>query len=120
MAQHNELGKKGEEMALHYLTKKGFKLIAKNYRFKHQEVDLILEKDLLLVAVEVKTRQSTYLSDPHLMVSRAKQRAIIRVINAFIVEHQIEAEIRFDIVAIVINKSGVNIRHIPDAFYPLL
>lgn len=58
MAQHNELGKKGEEEACLYLTTRGYRLLARNYRFGHWETDIIADYFGELVFVEVKTRRN--------------------------------------------------------------
>ena len=56
MADHIELGKEGEIIAVDYLQKKGFQILARNFRFKRAEVDIIVFKNDLLRIVEVKTR----------------------------------------------------------------
>ncbi len=120
MAQHNELGHLGENIAANYLQKKGYKIIAKNYRFRRNEIDLIAEFENKLIAVEVKTRQSTFMAGPEETVTKTKQRRIIECINAFIDENEIDLEIQFDIVSVLIAKNEQNIRHISDAFYPVI
>ncbi|MFD1551507.1 endonuclease [Putridiphycobacter roseus] len=119
MANHNEIGKKGEEIAKKYLLDKGYKVLACNYRFKHLEIDIICEKDCHLIIVEVKTRQSSYLAGPEDTVSKTKQKGIIKCANAYIIEHEIDMETRFDIIAIILNTNEKSIVHIEDAFYPL-
>lgn len=119
MANHNEIGKIGEELAHAFLVKKGYKVLASNYRFKHLEIDLVCEKDHTLVVVEVKTRQSSYLAGPEDTVSKSKQKGIIKCANAYITEHEIDLETRFDIISIILNAKGTHIDHIEDAFYPL-
>lgn len=120
MADHNELGKLGEIKAVEYLTKKGFEILERNYRFKKLELDIIaLDKDELVV-VEVKTRQSDYLTDPRELVSRSKQRGIIKAANAYIHENEIDRECRFDVIIAVINSKKSSLEHIEDAFYPML
>jgi len=120
MADHNELGKKGEEMAVSFLQKQGYKILKRNYRYKRQEVDIITEYQKLLVIVEVKTRQSTFLAGPEITVSRSKQKSIVRVADDFIKTNHIDLETRFDIISIIHNIVETQIEHLKDAFYPTL
>jgi len=120
MANHNEIGKKGEKIAQSYLKKKGYRILATNYRFKKLEVDIICEKDDYLVVVEVKTRQSSYLAGPEDTVSKTKQKGIIKCANAYIIEYEIDMETRFDIISVLLNNNTQDIEHIEGAFYPLL
>ncbi|MEN8187811.1 MAG: YraN family protein, partial [Bacteroidota bacterium] len=64
MAQHNELGKKGEDLAVEFLIKNGFEILDRNWRFKKAEIDIIAQKDDLLVMAEVKTRSTDFFGDP--------------------------------------------------------
>ena len=76
MAEHNELGKKGEALAVTFLNKNGYKILAKNYRFKKLELDIIAEYKNELIIVEVKTRASRYLAGPEVTVTKNKQKLI--------------------------------------------
>ena len=64
MAKHYDLGKKGEEIAANYLAEKGYKIIARNWRFGKDEIDIIAEHDNFLVIIEVKTRSSSDYGEP--------------------------------------------------------
>jgi len=118
MAQHNETGKQGEQMAAEYLAAKGYEILERNWRFKKNEVDIIARDGNILVFVEVKTRHENYLVEPELTVSKSQQRAIIKTANQYIVSRDIDMEARFDIISIVLSSQGENILHIDDAFYP--
>jgi putative endonuclease len=118
MAEHNDLGKLGEEMALNYLLKKGYKLKERNYRFIKSEVDLIMYDKDALVFVEVKTRQTAEIGEPYLAVTRRKQKELIKVAHHYIVSKDLDVNARFDIVSIVHNSYRTAIEHIDDAFYP--
>jgi putative endonuclease len=120
MAEHNELGKEGEIIAVNFLQKKGFQILERNYRFKRAEVDIIGIKNDLLRIVEVKTRQSHYLAGPEITVTRKKQNAIIKVANEYIETNDFNGETQFDIISIVLNKNALSIEHLEDAFYPVL
>ena len=58
MAQHNELGKKGEQLAVDFLIDRNYTIVERNYRFDKAEVDIIVQKDGILAIVEVKARSS--------------------------------------------------------------
>lgn len=55
MAEHNEIGKKGEELAVSFLMKQGFSVIERNFNVREGELDIVAEKDKVLHCVEVKT-----------------------------------------------------------------
>jgi putative endonuclease len=83
-------------------------------------VDIITEKDNLLVVVEVKTRTSEYFENPKEAVTKKKQKFIIQAADAYIQEKNIELEVRFDIVGVTIINGKTKIEHIQDAFQPSL
>ena len=118
MADHNELGIKGEELAFNYLVKKGYKILSRNYRFKHNEIDIVAQFESTLVIVEVKTRASRFLAGPEDTVTPSKQKSIIKVANAYIHDHEVDLDTRFDIISIILNEKETHIEHMVDAFYP--
>lgn len=119
MAEHNIKGKKGEEMAAEFLEKKGYTILETNWRFINLEADIIAKIDNTLVIAEVKTRKSNYFGEPESFVNKQKQKNLIKTANAYIERKQIDLEVRFDIVSVVLNDNA-SIKHIEDAFYPLL
>lgn len=120
MADHNELGIQGEQIATDFLKKKGYRILDRNYRFRHLEVDIIAEHAGLLIFVEVKTRNSDFMAGPEITVTKQKQKAIVKVANAYINEQNIDPDTRFDIISIILNQKEKTIEHFEDAFYPLL
>jgi putative endonuclease len=120
MAEHNELGKKGEEIALEHLRKLGYLILERNWRAGHHELDIIARDKEFLVIVEVKSRQNSNFAEPEEAVGRDKQNSLIRAANAYIYKHNINLETRFDIISIVHNAKETRINHIKDAFYPRL
>lgn len=120
MAEHNDIGKKGEELALVFLKEKGYAILATNWRYNKAEIDIITTFKNLLVIVEVKTRTSEEFESPKEAVTLKKQRHIIRAADAYIQENNIDLECQFDIVSVLIQGNKVEIEHIPDAFYPML
>lgn len=120
MAETNDLGTLGEEMAAKHLHDKGFKILATNWRFGKDEIDIIAEKGEFLVIVEVKTRRSAGFGEPEVFVNQAKQRFLVRATQAYLEKNEVEKETRFDVISIVLNNTTRKINHIEDAFYPVL
>ena len=118
MAQHNDTGKEGEEMAALHLIKSGYSIIGRNFRYKKSEIDIIAQKDKTIAFVEVKTRTNAFFQEPELSVTRGKQKQITKGANFYIQENDIDLDIRFDIIAITLFGNKIN--HIEDAFYPLV
>ncbi len=119
MSENIKIGQEGEEMAVNFLVKKGYKILARNWRHKHYEIDIIAQFNDILVIVEVKRRTGTYFEQPFQAVNRKKQKRIIEATNVYIEKFEIDLEARFDIISIVSEKYD-KIEHIEDAFYPLV
>lgn len=111
------IGRKGENLAADYLMEHGYQILARNYRFKKSEIDLVCEKDGLLIFVEVKTRSSRKHGEPESFVSMAQKEAIIRAAEQYMLEKDWLGDLRFDIVAIVTNAKEEEVVHLKDAFY---
>lgn len=115
--QKKELGKKGEEIALRFLKKRGYRIIERNYVCKMGEMDIIAKEKDTLVFVEVKARTSTTFGPPQLAVNSSKQRQLSKVALNFLKEKQIEdMKARFDVVAILLVPKGEEVELIKDAF----
>ncbi len=117
MAQHNELGKAGEQQAQWFLRKKGYSLLETNWRHEKDEVDIIALDKNELVIVEVKTRSTGYFGDPEEAVTPRKARNLIRAAEAYVETKNLDCDVRFDIVAIVLKNGKTTIRHIENAFF---
>jgi putative endonuclease len=117
MAKHNLLGKKGEELAAEFLQKNGYAIVARNFVYQQAEVDIIARKKDVLIAVEVKTRSTPDFGDPQEFVKKKQIQQLLKAVNYFAEEQEMELEVRFDIVAIIKNQSGTKIEHLEDAFY---
>lgn len=120
MADHNEVGKQGEAVAVKFLAKKGYDIITQNWRFQKAEIDIITKYKGQIVIVEVKTRTSLEFENPKEAVTVAKQKRIVKAADAYIQEQNIDLECRFDIVSVLIQGSKVDVEHIEDAFSPML
>ena len=118
MTEIKKIGTKGEELAASYLEKKGYNILCKNWRFLHKELDLVARYKNELIIVEVKTRMVGSLITPAEAVNLKKQRFIIDAANSFIEKHDVNLEVRFDIITIVYGRNDFIIEHIENAFYP--
>ena len=117
MAQHNDLGKKGEQLAIHYLEKKGYTILDKNWRFLKAEVDIIAKKKATLAVVEVKTRSGTDYGNPQDFVNPKKIKLLVSAIDEYVVSKNLDVDVRFDIIAIVRENKNFTLEHLEDAFY---
>lgn len=116
MAQHNELGKKGEQLALELLQEKGYTIRDKNWRYQKAEVDIIAQKDDTLAVVEVKTRSTTDFGDPQDFVKPKKIKLLVSAIDEYVTSKDLDVDVRFDIIAIVKDGKNFSIEHLEDAF----
>jgi len=110
-------GKKGEDLACDFLTNLGYKIVARNYRFKRSEIDVICKGSDVLIFVEVKTRSSRNFGEPESFVSASQQKAINRAAEGYLSESDWSGDIRFDIISIVKSNHEEEVFHIKDAFY---
>ncbi|MEJ5054261.1 YraN family protein [Sphingobacterium sp. MYb382] len=116
MAQHLKDGEEGERRARLYLEGLNYQIIAVNWRHKHWEVDIIAQDADTLVFVEVKSRSSTHYGEPASFVDIKKQKHLIDAADAYLASTAYEGEIRFDIVAVYLDKPEA-VQLIKDAFW---
>ena len=113
MAQHNEFGAQGEDIAIDYLRLKGYVILDRNWRSGHREIDIVARKDDTIVFVEVKSRPHSAQGTGLLAVTPNKQKRMAHAAMAFLIAHEwLDRKVRFDVVEI--SRSGV--LHIPNAF----
>ena len=117
MAQHNQLGKKGEQLAIDFLLDKGYDIVERNYRFDKAEVDIIAKKNQTLAIIEVKTRSTSDFGDPQDFLKPKQIKRIVKAIDEYVLVNKMNFEIRFDIIAIVKENQGYSIEHLENAFY---
>lgn len=117
MAKHNELGELGEDLAVEELEKNGYEIVERNWRYKKAEIDIIARKNNVLAIVEVKTRSSDYFGDPQDFVNTKKIKMLVEAVNEFVVSKDLDVEVRFDIIAIIINQNKLTLEHLEDAFF---
>lgn len=117
MADHNDFGKKAEDLAVEFLLKNGYKILVRNFRFQKAEIDIIAEKDNLIIITEVKARSTDVFMLPQEAVTKSKIKLIVSAANHYMEEFNKNQEVRFDIISVLPDEKGkLNIEHIPDAF----
>lgn len=118
MADHNDLGERGEQFAQKYLENLGYTILEVNWRERKFEIDLIAIDNKELVFVEVKTRSTDFFGNPEEAVSERKQEHLINGADCYLGSNDLDLECRFDIIAIVLNENRNDMKHIKDAFSP--
>ena len=92
MAQHNQLGKKGEKLAVDFLLDKGYDIV-------------------------VKTRSTSDFGDPQDFLKPKQIQRIVKAVDEYVLVNNLDVELRFDIIAIVKENKGFSIEHLENAFY---
>lgn len=118
MSKHNELGVKGEILALEFLEKKGYTILEINWRFEKTEVDIIARHQNTLVIAEVKTRTGNQYGFPEQAVGIEKQRNLAIATEEYLERNNLDMDVRFDVISITMKNEVPEIYHIEDAFFP--
>ena len=117
MAEHNELGKFGEELAVAFLQQNGYEILETNWTFQKAEIDIIAQKENILAVIEVKTRSSIEFGLPQDFVKPKKIQLLVKAINEYVIANDLDVEVRFDIMAIHAKGKNFEIEHLEEAFY---
>lgn len=119
MTSHNELGKRGEDLATEYLLEKGYKILNRNWRYSNSELDIIAQDGASLIVIEVKARSSNYFGYPEESVDEKKINFISRAVEEYISQIEWTSNVRFDIISILFSGNKVEeLHHIIDAYSP--
>jgi putative endonuclease len=111
------LGKRGEALAVEFLKKQHYRILATNYRVKSGEIDIVARDGGTLVFVEVKTRTSDFYAQPIESVGHFKQRKLRCLAERYLGQHDVpECDVRFDVVSIVERAGRPEIELIRNAF----
>lgn len=121
MTYRHKKGLSGEKIAAEYLETQGFRILQHRYRFGHKEIDLIAEKDGLVVFIEVKNRRNEDFSPVELSIPDKKKQNLVEAAQGYIYETGCEnhyQEYRFDVIFLITpGKAGeFQLKHIKDAF----
>lgn len=117
MANHNKLGKKGEQLAVDFLIQKGYTILERNYRFDKAEVDIIAQIENTLTIIEVKTRSTTDFGNPQDFVKPKQVKNLVKAVDAYLIKNDLDLNVRFDIIAIVKQGERHRLEHLKDAFF---
>ncbi len=119
MAQHLDLGRKGESLAKTFLEGQGYEILDENWTHGKCEVDLIVYKDKIIIFAEVKTRTGNGFGEPEDFVDTRKQKLLVKAADEYIYLMDHKGEVRFDIISILFDKNAnYTLKHIEDAFWP--
>ncbi|MEN0016095.1 MAG: YraN family protein [Bacteroidota bacterium] len=110
-------GQEAEALAADYLYEKGFRIIARNYRYRKAEIDIIACKENCLFFVEVKARSNLHYGYPESFVNGAKQVLIRAAAEHYIMRYNWQQAVRFDIISVRRAQGKLHIEHFEDAFY---
>ncbi|MGL4993202.1 MAG: YraN family protein [Bacteroidales bacterium] len=118
MAIHNQRGVDGEQLAINHLIEKGYIIKESNWRCGKLEIDIIARKDNEIIFVEVKSRKDIEYAHPSDAIDEKKMRNLITAADGYIRRYNIDFDIRFDVISVIINGNQTSIEHIEDAFFP--
>ncbi|MDX2444763.1 MAG: YraN family protein [Bacteroidales bacterium] len=116
----NKLGKTGENIATRYLINKGYKILHRNWFFNKKEIDIVAQKNNLLVIVEVKARTDDGFEKPGDLVDKRKENFLVEATDAYIREFEVDMEVQFDVIFVFFHSEKPVIEHIESAFYPTI
>lgn len=118
MAEHNDYGTQGEDMACQYLQLKGYTILDRNWRSGHREIDIVARKDDVIVFVEVKTRRNDYYGRPEDAVTPRKMNLLILAADAYLRYYRLDNPARFDVISVTGTMEKPYIKHFEQAFRP--
>jgi len=122
MAAKDELGRRGEDVAVEHLQGKGLVVLDRNWRCRAGEIDVVATEETSagarLVVCEIKTRSGTRYGEPAEAVTGLKAQRIRQVTRAWLAAHRVDwCQIRFDVVAVLMRPgTPVTVQHFTDAF----
>ena len=119
MSDRKQTGERGEALARDYLTERGYRIEATNYRYRRTEIDIVARQGEVLVFVEVKTRSSLAFGHPSIFFRPEQRRRVSRAASAYMEEVNHDWEIRFDLIAIHYRSAAdFTLNHYEDIFFP--
>jgi putative endonuclease len=116
MARHIDIGKNGENLAVQFLREKNWKILERNWRSGHREIDIIAMHGESLVVVEVKVRKTIGAERLEEHLPRSKQQNLIRAAGAYLKWKKLDRDIRFDLILLTGRPGRYEIEHIENAF----
>ncbi len=120
MVSNRELGDIAEGLAKKHLQKLGYQIKVCNWYHGHLELDIVAQDGDELVVVEVKSRSGLRYEHPSEAVTNTKIKRIVEATDAYLIEHEIELDTRFDVITIIFVDEKFELEHFKDAFYPTM
>ncbi|MDI9480597.1 MAG: YraN family protein [Syntrophomonadaceae bacterium] len=112
-----QIGKQGEDIAVRYLEQQGYRILNRNYHSRYGEIDVICERQRVIIFVEVKTRRSESYGTAEEAVTRVKQQRLRKTALQFLQqENRPFKDIQFDVIAVRLAGPQAVINHIQNAF----
>ena len=118
MAEHNEKGFKAEDIVTKYLSEQQMKILERNWRFGHKEIDIISMDGDKLAIVEVKARSKKNAETPDELLSNQKMRHLVDAAEEYIIRNDIDNDVRFDFALVLFGHEGYSIDYVKEAFIP--
>ncbi len=116
-AGHLSLGRRGEEAAAAHRAARGYAVLARNWRGRGGELDIVCQRRGTLVFAEVKTRTAGQMATPHDALTPAKRRNLARAAGEWRTAHDAwDRPCRFDLLAVVEDRGRMAVEHVENAF----
>ena len=120
VSTRRELGNEAEELACGWLSDRGWQVVGRNYAWRGGEIDIIAERGEVMIFCEVRSRSGVPFVQPEETVDWSKQRKLVLTARRYLQELEERGEqlkgCRFDVISVVSDGRGNEIRHIEDAF----
>ena len=115
MAEHNEIGKQGEEIARKYLAQRGYRIQEQNYKTKRGEIDLVAYLGKTLVCVEVRTKQCEQFGTPEDTITFEKKNKLLKNAQAYAHYTNHKGHVRIDAICVVLGNKDYRVTHYENA-----
>lgn len=117
-SNHSSIGKLGEDIAVDFLLNSGYKVLERNFRFRRLgEIDIIAEKDQVLVFCEIKAQTTDSFGDAKFWITKSKQQKLRKAAEGFLYINNLQDKIcRFDAIFIDLRENPCRIYHLENAF----
>ena len=112
------VGNAAEDLAVDFLTARGWEVLARNVLYRDGELDLVVKKDSLYAFVEVRMKSHGYSGDPRSTVTHAKQRRVVRAATRWLLRQRLldRVDVRFDVISVTGQGRNAELEHIENAF----
>lgn len=118
MADHNETGARGEEIAVDHLINQGYIILEKNWRHRRTEIDIIAKHKDVLVFIEVKTRSDDFFGEPASYADDKKMKRIATGATVYMNQIGHDWEVRFDVIGVLLHgPQRAEVRHYEDVYW---